>query len=74
MSDHYGVNGEMFDKGNVEVKKRKGEGSESLVNRFLKEEKKSRIIERIKKRMYYIKPSTKKRLEKKKAKRKREND
>lgn len=71
MSDHYGVNGDLLEKGNVEVKKRSGESSEALINRFLKEVDKSGIIEEYKKRMYYMKPSKKKRLARKKAERKR---
>lgn len=53
--------------GNFKVKLRKGESSESLIKRFMKKTKKSKIIDAVKKKRFYQKPSDKKRLAKQKA-------
>ncbi len=49
---------------NVRVKEKKGEPFERMVKRFLKKVKKERIIEQVKERRYYEKPSVTKRKEK----------
>jgi small subunit ribosomal protein S21 len=46
---------------NVKVKEKKGEPFERMVKRFLKKVKKERIIEQVKERRYYEKPSVTKR-------------
>jgi len=46
---------------NVRVKEKKGEPFEKMVKRFLKKVKKERIIEQVKERRYYEKPSVTKR-------------
>tara|TARA_Y100001938_G_C7902644_1_gene335481 strand:- start:275 stop:484 length:210 start_codon:yes stop_codon:yes gene_type:complete len=52
---------------NFSVKRRKGESSESLIKRFMKKTKKSKIVEKVRKRRYFEKASDKKRLAKQKA-------
>ena len=54
---------------NVTVKARAGESSERLIKRFLKQEKKCRIIEQVRDNRHYKKPSDEKRLAKQKARR-----
>jgi|688.fasta_scaffold379644_2 small subunit ribosomal protein S21 len=49
---------------NVRVKEKKGEPFERMVKRFLKKVKKERIVEQVKERRYYEKPSVVKRREK----------
>lgn len=49
---------------NVRVKEKKGEPFERMVKRFLKKVKKERIVEQVKERRYYEKPSVTKRKEK----------
>ena len=46
---------------NVRVKEKKGEPFEKMVKRFLKKVKKERIVEQVKERRYYEKPSVVKR-------------
>jgi len=46
---------------NVRVKEKKGEPFEKMVKRFLKKVKKERIVEQVKERRYYEKPSITKR-------------
>lgn len=46
---------------NVRVKEKKNEPFERMVKRFLKKVKKERIIEQVKERRYYEKPSVTKR-------------
>lgn len=46
---------------NVRVKEKKNEPFEKMVKRFLKKVKKERIIEQVKERRYYEKPSVTKR-------------
>ena len=46
---------------NVRVKEKKGEPFEKMVKRFLKKVKKERIVEQVKERRYYEKPSVTKR-------------
>ena len=53
--------------GNFSVKIRKGESSEALIKRFMKKTKKFKIIDAVKKKRFYQKPSDKKRLAKQKA-------
>ena len=48
------------------VKREKGDSDEKMIKRFMKRVKKSGIIERVLSKRYYVKPSTRKRLEKKK--------
>jgi small subunit ribosomal protein S21 len=48
----------------VRVKEKKGEPFERMVKRFLKKVKKERIVEQVKERRYYEKPSVVKRREK----------
>ena len=48
---------------NVRVREKKGEPFERMVKRFLKKVKKERIIEQVKERSYYEKPSVTKRKE-----------
>jgi len=49
---------------NVRVREKKGEPFEKMVKRFMKKVKKERIVEEIKDRRYYEKPSVTKRKEK----------
>jgi small subunit ribosomal protein S21 len=46
---------------NVRVREKKGEPFEKMVKRFLKKVKKERIVEQVKERRYYEKPSVTKR-------------
>jgi small subunit ribosomal protein S21 len=46
---------------NVKVREKKGEPFEKMVKRFLKKVKKERIVEQVKERRYYEKPSVTKR-------------
>ena len=55
---------------NIKVKPRRNESPERLIRRFIRKVKKSGLIEEVKKRKYYIKPSQTRRL--KAIKRKRE--
>jgi ribosomal protein S21 len=48
----------------VEVKARRNEPTEKLIRRFGKKVREERIIEEARERMYYIKPSVKRRREK----------
>ena len=48
----------------IEVKARRGETTEKLIRRFSKKVREERIIEEARERMYYIKPSVKRRREK----------
>jgi len=52
---------------NFSVKRRKGESSEALIKRFMKKTKKSKIIDRVRKKRFFQKASDKKRLAKQKA-------
>jgi len=47
----------------VEVKARRNEPTEKLIRRFSKKVREERIIEEARERMYYIKPSVKRRRE-----------
>jgi ribosomal protein S21 len=58
---------------NVSVTKKYNESSERLIRRFIKKVKKDRVLETYRERCsYYIKPSVKKKLKRKKALRTRE--
>ena len=46
---------------NVKVKEKKGEPFDKMLKRFLKKVKKERVIEQVKERRYYEKPSVTKR-------------
>ena len=46
---------------NVRVKEKKGEPFDKMLKRFLKKVKKERVIEQVKERRYYEKPSVTKR-------------
>ena len=59
-------------KSNISVKARPGEDSERLVKRFCKKFKKLGIIELLRDRRYYKKPSVAKRLKREAAARERE--
>jgi len=48
------------------VRREKFDSDEKMIKRFIKKVKKSGIMEEVMDRRYYIKPSTKKRLKKKK--------
>tara|TARA_Y100000592_G_C5481309_1_gene325733 strand:+ start:5429 stop:5650 length:222 start_codon:yes stop_codon:yes gene_type:complete len=54
---------------NIVVKPRRNEPQERMIRRFIKKVKKSGLIEEVKKRKYYIKPSQKRRLKAIKKKR-----
>ena len=54
---------------NIAVRPRRNESQERFVRRFIKKVKKSGLIEEVKKRRYYLKPSQKKRLKAIKKKR-----
>jgi len=47
----------------VEVKARRNEPTEKLIRRFSKKVREERILEEARERMYYIKPSVKRRRE-----------
>ena len=52
---------------NILTRPRRGESPERTIKRFIKKVKKDGLIERVKKRSRYIKPSEKKRMAKKRA-------
>ena len=54
---------------NVEVKRRENESIERMLKRFTKKVKKEGIMEELRERQYYKKPSDVKRLKKKRRKR-----
>ena len=54
---------------NVQVKARRNEPAENLIKRFSRKVKKEGIVDQVKNRMYYEKPSTKRRREKVRRKR-----
>jgi len=56
---------------NAEVVLRRHESTESLIKRFSKKVKNEKIVEELRSRMYYEKPSDKRRREKARAKLKR---
>ena len=49
---------------NVQVQARRNESTENLIKRFSRKVKREGIIEQVKNRMYYEKPSAKRRREK----------
>ena len=53
---------------NVQVKLRPGEASGNLIKRFIKKTKKSRLIDELRERMFYEKPSVRKRKQRKRRK------
>ena len=57
----------MAKKANVTVKSRQGESAERMIKRFMKLTKKFKIIEQVRDRRYFQKPSDKKRLHKQKV-------
>ena len=61
-------NGKMSSIINVEVTPRKNEDIERTLKRFIKKVKKERIIETVRERQYYEKPSVVKRKKKKQRK------
>lgn len=67
----YRTDGDFIDC-NVEVKKRKGESDKDLIKRFERAVRGSEILIEYRKRQRFVKPSKKRRLAKKKAKRKHE--
>tara|TARA_R100000152_G_C6578873_1_gene43432 strand:- start:43 stop:276 length:234 start_codon:yes stop_codon:yes gene_type:complete len=54
---------------NIYVKARRNESAEALIKRFSRKAKREGIVEECKKRMYYEKPSVKRRRDKLKRKR-----
>tara|TARA_R110002110_G_scaffold306955_2_gene520700 strand:- start:142 stop:393 length:252 start_codon:yes stop_codon:yes gene_type:complete len=54
---------------NVQVQARRNESTENLIKRFSRKVKREGIIEQVKNRMYYEKPSAKRRREKVRRKR-----
>jgi|TARA_R110000824_G_scaffold71188_1_gene182435 ribosomal protein S21 len=52
---------------NVSVKPRRNDHNEKLVRKFNKKIKKQKIMEQIRERRYYLKPSERKRLQKKRS-------
>ena len=54
---------------NVEVKRRENESIERMLKRFMKKVKKEGVMEELRERAYYKKPSDVKRLKKKRRKR-----
>lgn len=62
-------------KANVSVTSKECRGNhEKMIRRFLKKTKKEKIIEQIKERRYYKKPSIKKREDRAKAERRRRRE
>jgi len=62
-------------KANVLVTSRECRGNpEKMIRRFIKKTKKEKIIDQIKEKRYYQKPSDKKRADRKKAERRRIRD
>mgnify|MGYP003113290219 CR=1 FL=1 len=55
---------------NISVRARRGEHPEKTIRRFIRKVKKSGILDEVRDRRYYTKPSDKKRREKAKRKRK----
>ncbi len=49
---------------NVEVKLRPGETTDKLIRRFIKKVKREEVLEEVRERRYYVKPSEKKRKNK----------
>ena len=58
---------EMRKSGNIILKARRNESAERLIRRFIKKVKKEKIIEQVRDRKYYKKPSEKKKEKKRKA-------
>ena len=54
---------------NISVRVRRGESAERAIRRFIKKVKKSGILDEVRERKYYTKPSDKKRRERAKRKR-----
>ena len=52
---------------NVTIKPRRHERADKIIRRFNKKIKKNKIIEQARERRYYLKPSERKRLQKKRA-------
>ena len=58
---------------NVSVKARPGEYSDRLIRRFIKKVKKEKVLEKYRERCsYYIKPSVRRKIKSKKARREKE--
>ena len=57
----------MAKKSNVTVKARQGESVERMIKRFMKLTKKFKVVEQVRDRRYFQKPSDKKRLHKQKV-------
>ena len=58
----------------MQVDLRKDEYGEKLVRRFIKKVKRCGILEDFREKQYYVKPSIKKRLKRKKAEQQRQRD
>jgi|TARA_R100000008_G_scaffold15541_2_gene7569 ribosomal protein S21 len=52
---------------NVSVKPRRNDHNDKLVRKFNKKVKKQKIMEQVRERRYYMKPSERKRLQKKRS-------
>tara|TARA_B100001123_G_scaffold445912_1_gene598752 strand:+ start:1740 stop:1943 length:204 start_codon:yes stop_codon:yes gene_type:complete len=61
-------------KSNITMKPKPGESAERFIKRFCKKVKKFKIIEQVRNRRYYEKPSDTKRETKKRLKRKNEKN
>ncbi len=57
---------------NVSVKPRRNDHNDKLVRKFNKKVKKQKIMEQVRERRYYMKPSERKRLQKKRSDAKKE--
>ena len=54
---------------NIYLKARRNEPAEKLIRRFIKKAKKEKIVELVREKKYYKKPSVKKKLKRQKAQR-----
>ena len=61
------VGTEMGKNSNIILKAKKNEPAEKLIRRFIKKVKKEKIVEQVRDRKYYKKPSIKKKEKKRKA-------
>tara|TARA_R110001583_G_scaffold92963_3_gene235721 strand:- start:2444 stop:2656 length:213 start_codon:yes stop_codon:yes gene_type:complete len=57
----------MSRKSNISVKPRRNENPEKTVRKFNKKVKKQKILEEVRERRYYLKPSQRKRLQRKRS-------
>ena len=57
----------MSRRANVSVKPRRNDHNDKLIRKFNKKIKKQKIMEQVRERRYYLKPSERKRLQKKRS-------